>query len=192
MADVFNLDDDLNLELEKVDTDLIVENKSSTESDNIFDEPSGEEKNSLISSLLKNAGIEDGKISILDEKEEEVLVDFSELSIEEQLEILTSNNNEEYDLDNSEIELINTLRENNLTIKDLVELKQQEAIDAYIESNSSSLEDNYEIDSFNDQELFLLDLKNKFDLTDEELEKELDKELQDEVLFKKKVDRLRE
>ena len=191
MPDVFNLDDDLDLELEKIDEDLIVDN-SIKKDDDIFDEPSKEIKNDLVSSLLKNVGIEDGKISILNEKEEEELIDFSELSLEEQLEILSNSNSNEYDLDDSEIELINTLRENNLSIKELVAQKQQEAIEAYLEENSMLPEDNYEIDSFNDQELFLLDLKNKFDLTDEELEKELDKELQDEALFKKKVDRLRE
>ena len=49
----------------------------------------------------------------------------------------------------------------------------------------------YDIDSYNDQELFLLDLKNKYDLTEEELTAELERELQNEDLFKKKIDKIR-
>ena len=47
------------------------------------------------------------------------------------------------------------------------------------------------IDAYDDQELYVLDSKQKFDLTDEELAKKLEYELQDEALFKKQVDTLR-
>ena len=52
--------------------------------------------------------------------------------------------------------------------------------------------ESYEIDAYDDKELFLLDLKNKYELTDEELSQELEKELGNEELFAKKVNKLRE
>ena len=55
----------------------------------------------------------------------------------------------------------------------------------------TSVTENYEIDNYDDQELYLLDLKNKYELTDEELTKELEKELQDPDLFNKKITKLR-
>ena len=66
-------------------------------------------------------------------------------------------------------------------------------LDAYREQilNENSTQ-NYTIDNYTDEELFMLDLQSKFDLTDEELQSELEKELQNPDLFKKKTDKLRE
>ena len=82
---------------------------------------------------------------------------------------------------------MNQLRENNISVEEFLESYKNSIIESLGVIDTES----YDIDNYDDQELFLLDLKNKYDLSDEELEKELEKELKDETLFKKKVDVLR-
>ena len=181
-------DDELQLDLEDNSKQTPV--NTNTDDDLFLDEPVEKEitGNPVLDNLLKAKGITDGKIKIIDEDESENEVNFSDLSVEEQLEILKDSSlSEDNDLDESEVELLNFIREKNLSVDEFLELYKQEIIASLEESTTQ----NYEIDAYDDSELFMLDLKNKYDLTDEELEKELEKELKDETLFKKKVDVLR-
>jgi hypothetical protein len=82
----------------------------------------------------------------------------------------------------------NYLKENNLTVEKYLELYKEAAL-AEVTNN---YEQSYDIDAYGDEELFLLDLKAKYDLTDEELEKELTKAVEDTELFNKKVSKLRQ
>ena len=50
----------------------------------------------------------------------------------------------------------------------------------------------YDIDSYNDEELYLLDLKSRYDLSEDELQKELERELEDKDRFSKKITKIRE
>ena len=180
------LDDLFDDELE-LDNDLDGSNKDSNiisnENDDLFTQIP-DNKSSIIDDLLAVKGITDGKIKMLKEDETEEEIDFYSLSKEEQLEILKSSDlDHDYDLEDDEIELINELRTKGVNWKEYLEQIKS--------SSEPSYEPSYEIDSFDDQELFLLDLKHKYDLTNEELEKELEKELQDENLFKKKIDKIR-
>lgn len=146
------------------------------------------ENNPVISELLKARGIENGKILIADDDNNTQEVDFHTLPVEEQLTILNPEpevNN--YDLDDSEIELLNQLRWNNQSPEEFLANYRQSIID---ELDVAQTKD-YDIDAYDDSELYILDLKNRIDLSDEELAKELNKELQDEPLFKKKVEALR-
>ena len=181
---------DEDLELDKID-DVNAVPEDPIDGDNDFFEDEQQviiEDDSVLAELLKLKGIENGKITLLDENNEEQEVSFYELSKEEQLEILNPSEIEDnYGLDDSEVELINHLRSNNLTINQFLENYKQSIIDSIGTSDGES----YDIDAYDDQELYMLDLKNKYDLTDDELVKELEKELQDETLFKKKVDVLR-
>ena len=146
------------------------------------------ENNPVLSELLKAKGIENGKILIADDDNNTQEVDFHTLPVEEQLTILNPEpevNN--YDLDDSEIELLNQLRWNNQSPEEFLANYRQSIID---ELDVAQTKD-YDIDAYDDSELYILDLKNRIDLSDEELAKELNKELQDEPLFKKKVEALR-
>lgn len=181
-------DEDLELDT-PLDNDDVIVDTPSTE-DNFFeeDEPQEPVNNSVLDEYLKLRGIENGKITIIDENNEEKEVSFYDLSQEDQLEILTTQEEvESPDLDESEIELINHLRTNNLSVDAFLENYKQSIIDSLGEQSSQS----YDIDAYSDQELYVLDLKNKYGFTDEELVKQLEKELEDEPLFKKKVDVLR-
>lgn len=165
--------------------ELIIPDDNNIFENNIeSDKPSG----TLVDDLLKGKGIDNAMISIIDEDGTEKEVSFYDLTKEEQLEILSTNENTSNEnLDDSEIELINHLRTNNLSMEDFL-AQYRESIIAEIQQNT---EVPYTIDAYNDHELFLLDLKNKYELTDEELQAELEKELQNEELFNKKVTKLR-
>lgn len=155
---------------------------------NIFDEPLVK-NNSLLDDFLKLKGINDSKISIFNDKNEEEFVDFYSLSKEEQLQVLNSNDLEnDYGLDDSEIEFLNNIRSKNISIKDYLDSYKNEVLDeTKIEPSIS-----YEIDNYTDNEIYLLDLQTKFDdFTEDELVSELEKELQNPEMFKRKVDKLR-
>lgn len=172
-------------------TENIITNENDENSiDSFFEEDEKLDKtdSSILDEFLKLKGIQEGKITIIDEDNTEQEVDFSSLSREEQLDILNSSDNEiSNDLEDTEIELLNHLRTNNLSVKDFLDNYKQSIIE---EINKEQVP-NYEIDAYDDQELFLLDLQQKYDLTEEELAQQLEKELQDENIFKKKVDILR-
>lgn len=143
---------------------------------------------SVIDDFLKINGINDGKIKLIDENNQEKESSFYELSKQEQLDILNSfAEANKTNLNKSEEDFLGYLKTNNLTVDNF--LAQYK--DNIVKELSSQYEPNYEIDAYDDQELFLLDLKSKYDLTDEELTSELTKELLNEPLFKKKVDSLR-
>lgn len=147
-------------------------------------------QNDLILEMLKVKGINDPKqITILGENDEEQIVDFDTLTKEEQLQILnsydevTSNNLPE----KSEVEKY--LEENNMTFDEFLNAYKEQILS----ENGSPLQ-NYSVDSYTDEELFMLDFKSKYDdlgLSDDELQKELDKELANTELFKKKIDKIR-
>lgn len=192
-------DDDLGLEEFGSDNedDTIEKPAEELSTENLFEDdtetPEGEKEESIVDSLLKAKGIVDGKVKFIDENNETQEVNFYDLTREEQLDIL--NNEEEtptpasaQQFTGDTEELVQYLKDNNLTVDQFLEGYKQSIENSIAEKDSI----NYEIDAYDDQELYLLDLKNKFDLTDEELVQELEKELQNEDLFKRKVDKLRE
>ena len=157
---------------------------------NIEDELFGEgktENSELINNLLAQRGITDAsKIQIEDEDGNIQELDFNSLPIEEQLEILQQ---ETPELDDSEIETINYLRENGIGIQELIEYHRNQAIQEYLQTQQTD----YTVDDLSDEELYKLDIAARYeDLSEEELEIELQKELNNPDLFKKKVDKLRE
>lgn len=160
------------------------------ELDSIFDDEEEVDSNaSALDQYLQSKGFKNSEVTIHDENDEEVKVNFHELTSEEQLDILSSITTKEkgFALQESEQEWINELRKNNLDFDSFLELYKN----SIMEELGTTQEDSYEIDAYDDKELFLLDLKNKYDLTDEELQSELEKELQNEELFEKKVAKTR-
>jgi hypothetical protein len=189
MDDLENVfDDDLGLD----DTPEIEVTPPITQ-DDFFDtssEPFDEESSSIIDEFLSLNGISNGIIKYTDEDNTEKEVSFYELSKNEQLEILKSFAESPAEAPATEPvkdKFLEYLETNNLTVDDFL-AQYRESI---INEISSQYEQNYEIDAYDDQELYLLDLKTKFELTDEELTEELEKELKNPTMFKKKVDSLR-
>ena len=190
LEDIF--DEEVLSDIPDQETQVTVDIPSDDHDDFFGDKISSENsETSILDDYLKSLGIENAKISVLDENDEEQEISFYDLTKEEQLEILKAAEPEQEiqdnDLDESEIELLNQIRESQLSVEEFLEAYKASIIDEIGQGAAPE----YSIDSYDDQELYLLDLKQKFDLTDEELAKKLEYELQDEALFKKQVDTLR-
>lgn len=159
-------------------TDTIVDN-TSTKVDN----------DGFITSLLKSKGIEDSsKIKFEDENGEVSEVDWNTLSDEEKLNIINSESTHQ-DLDDSEIELINSIRESGLTPSEYLENLQKQSIDYYL-SNSQTPQ--YSVDQYSDDELFIYDFISRMgNVTDEEAQEALQTAKSNEALFTKQMQAIR-
>lgn len=157
----------------------------------IEDEEKEESKEfDFISEYLKSKGVNPESIKIQDEESEDIKeVKFSDLSDSEKLELLKYNS-EENDFDEDEITAINFLRENNMSLNELATTIRDKTIKEMEERNSME----YTVDDFSDDELFILDFKNKYgdDFSDEELETALEKAKEDDELFNKQASKIRE
>ena len=194
MFNVMNIDDGLDLDFDDspqiLDTGTTNVSDTDPKNDDFFEPVSDSDKPiSILDEFIKNKGISDSKVVILNDKNEEEEVDFYSLSKEEQLQILNSNDlDNDYGLDNSEIDFLNTLRSQGTSVQDYLESYKQSVINEL----KGDVAPSYEIDEYTDNELYLLDLQTRYDdLTEDELVAELDKELQNPELFKRKTDKLR-
>lgn len=151
------------------------------------DEP---EEEDIIVSLLKDKGINPEAIKFENEAGEIEEKSFNELSREEQLQILNYDE-DDFGLAEDEVSLINELRASNLSADEYKKYIAQQAIQEYLDSNQEDTPV-YEIDSIPDDELYLIDLKAKVpELTEEDASTELELAKQNEALYQKKVQGIR-
>lgn len=148
--------------------------------------PEGEDEGDLTTEVLKAKGISDpDKIKFEDESGAVVERAWDTLSREEQLNILTdtTEETENNDLDDEEIDLINQIRSSGMSVNDYMQSlmpKPEEPV--------------YEVDTMTDDEVYALDLLNKVgkdNITDDELTAAVEAAKQNEALFKKQVEGLR-
>lgn len=172
-----------------VETEPISEPSQTTNDDNdIAPEPTNDNMTAL-ESFLNLYGVKEGKYVIMEDDEgQQTEIDFNSLSKEEQLNVLKELTSP--GLTEDEIAVINHLRKTNSTFQDVMESYAQQAIQKYIANNGN--QKSYSIDEYDDDVLFVADLKSRYsELTDEELQEELVAAKANEVLFKKKVDAIR-
>lgn len=153
------------------------------------DQPAGQQKPSaqpdedLTTEVLRLKGITDpGKIKFEDETGAIVERAWDSLSREEQINILIDQEVEQQDFDDSELQLINTIRESGMTP------------DEYIQSllPETGPTKRYKVDDLSDDEVYALDLLHKVaDISDEEINQALELAKQNEGLFEKTVEGLR-
>lgn len=151
------------------------------------------EEDDVMSTFLRMNGIADpSKIKFENENGEIEDVDFNSLSREEQmtmLQELTAPNLTEH-----EVGVINYLRQNQVSFDQVIDYFANQKLEAYLNEHPEDRhQQSYTIDDYNDDELYLADLKSKFpSFTDEELLSKLHIAKSDEDLFQKEVDVLRE
>ena len=147
----------------------------------------------FLHTFLKEKGIEDpSKLQWEDENGEITDVDFDNLSDEDKLNIL--NSLADPGLSQAEIDTINYLRQNNMTLNQVVDYFSRKAVDDYLAKNPDQIhQKTYEIDDYTDDELYLSALKMQYpNFTDEELTSKLETAKGNEELYKKEVTALRE
>lgn len=152
-----------------------------------------ESEDDTMSAFLKSRGIADPKkIQFENENGEIEDVDFNSLSREEQLTMLQELTDP--GLSEHEVEVVNYLRKNKVTFNEVIDYFANQKLEEYLnEHPEDKHQQNYSIDDYNDDELYLADLKSKYpSFTDEELLSKLNIAKSDEDLFKKEVDILRE
>ena len=139
----------------------------------------------FLSDFLKTRGIDDiSRIKFEDESGNIEEKNWNSLSKEEKFNILNTplevQDNNYTDLSDEEIQLLNTIRQSNLT-------PQQ-----YIEQFQPNQEPQYKIDDLSDDEIYLLDLESRVgELTDDVAAQALANAKQDEELYKKQVEGIR-
>ena len=184
-----NTNTDNIIEKNNIDDNTLNIDKNSNQPSNIDNE---NVEINPIEEFLKDNGIEDiSKIKYEDENGEIQEVDFNSLSGEEQLTILKELSSS--DFSESEINAITWLRNNNVTLEQAIDYFKQMAIEEYKASLGNDIsEPHYDVDSYSDDELYFADLKARYtSMSDEELKYELDKAKENEDLFKKKVEIIR-
>lgn len=146
--------------------------------------PSGQQDEDLTTEVLRLKGITDpGKIKFEDETGTIVERAWDSLSREEQINILLNQEPEQQKFNESELQLINTIRESGMTPEEYIQSLQPE-----IEQTKR-----YKVDDLSDDEVYALDLLQKIgsDISDEEINQALELAKQNEGLFKKTVEGLR-
>lgn len=173
------------------------QDNSGGQDDDVWSDPEGNEED-VILTLLKRQGIVDpekikfeGEDGIVEERS------WDDLSYEEQLNILsgdqesTDSSDPEDDLDDNEINLINSVRQANVTPEEYLQLVKEQAIKEYL-AQAGPAEPTYAVDDFSDDELFIYDMQVRMpELTEDELTQALDSAKANEVVFNKQVSGLR-
>lgn len=153
-------------------------------------EPSGD---TFITELLKTRGIEDPtKIKFENDNGEIEEVDWNSLNTKDKLNILNSSTRDENEgLDASEVDLINAIRQSQLTPAEYLQYIQRNSIETYLR-NAQSQGQVYSVDQYSDEELYVMDLISKSeDITEEEALEALERAKSNEALFKKQIGAIR-
>lgn len=178
---------------QKEDSTTQVQNQDAEQQSNSTEEPLKDEDIDVTATLLKQKGIDDpSKIKFEDENGQIVDRDWNTLSNEEKVNILSQQDNtvssDADNLDADEIQLINTLRQNNISPEEYANWLMQQGAQQYQQAQQPS----YQVDDLSDDELYVLDLQSKVsDLSDEDAHKALEKAKEDPDLFTKQVNGLR-
>lgn len=179
----------------------IVEEPTEKEPDGSNDPDPGEEgrsdeipdysENSLYA-FLQSKGIKDpAKVQFQNEDGSTEEIDFNSLTPQEQLEILSEVTDP--GLSKEEIDTINYLRRNRVTLSQAIDYFSKKKLDDYLNEHPEAVhQKQYSIDDYSDDDLYLVDLKRKYpDFSDEELLKKLDSAKADEELYKKETEIIR-
>lgn len=192
-----DLDDYVNGSVNDVEENAITQNITSPD-DSVVDQTDVDtntdtDSADIISELLKLKGIADSsKIKFENEDGDIEEVSWDSLSDQDKLHILSSDDKstDESDLDETEIQLINAIRESKMSPEEYISYIQQQGINNYLQNQQSS----YQVDDLSDEELFIADLISKVgedNISDDEIQSALDTAKQNEAVFKKQIAAIR-
>lgn len=170
-----------------IDPDQEKEDISNPSSQN---KPENEED--FISYLLKSRGIEDkSKIKFENGEDSVKEIDWNSLNNEDKLNILNSSIEDlNTSLDESEIQLINSIRTSGLTAAEYIKQIETDGVNRYIQNVQNSQYE-YTVDQYTDDELFIADFIERMGATEEEAREELERSKTNETLFNKKIGAIR-
>lgn len=152
-----------------------------------------EDSEDFITQLLRERGIDDkSRIKFENEEGIEEEVNWDNLSNQDKYNIINSSSEDpETDLDESEIQLINAIRSNNMTPQEYLQYVQQDGINKFVYNNNQP-EYNFSTDQYSDDELFVMDFIARMgDVTDEEAQEALERAKSNETLYAKQIGAIR-
>lgn len=157
-------------------------------SDSDYNEDYEDSSKDYISRLLESRGIDRNRVQILDEEGNPTEVSFDSLSEQDKFDILNYQDDSVLPEDH-EIQMINFLRQNNMTLQDFAEWQRQEAIQEYL-AGQQTVSDT---DSYSDEEIVAYDYIKRFgeSMSDEEIDAEIERLKSDPEAFAKRVSLLR-
>jgi hypothetical protein len=149
--------------------------------------PKHEERTDFISGVLRKYGIDANAIQIQNEEGELEEVSFDDLTDEEKMELFESASAPS--INDHELNDLNVLRANRMSLADMIQWQREEAVKEYLAQANTP---QYTVDGLSDEDLYVYDLHDRYpEMTDEELEQELDYAKQNQALFEKKMTALR-
>lgn len=150
-----------------------------------------QEEDTIIDTLLKSKGIQDSsRIKFEDEDGSIKETPWSDLTKEEQLNILQSSNSDpNYDLSDDEIAIINDLRSSRLTPEKYIESIKQLGAKEY--SAQDIEEPTYTVDQYDDDSLFIYDQQSRYGLSQEEAQQSLETAKSNPELYAKQIQGIR-
>jgi len=152
------------------------------------DDDSNDEPEDYLSRILKSRGIDRERVKIEDEDGQIKEFRFDDLDEETKYGILA--NTETAVLSEREEQDLNFLRKNRMNLQDFAKYQKEQAVKEYLEQNQT--DKTYTVDALSDDELYKFDLKDRMpDLTDEEVEEQLQKAKESETFFTKQIAALR-
>ena len=181
-----NFDDELIFDDDEFLDDETPVQEPSQNNDSYYEEP--QEDIDLTSEILRLKGISNpDKIKFEDETGAVIERSWNNLSKEEQINILAGNEPDiESQLGDDEIDLLNAIRSSGMDVNNYIQ--------SLINKNQPR-EKQYKVNELSDDDLYVLDILEKVgsdNVTDDELTEALDNAKQNEILFKKTVEGLRQ
>ena len=193
-----NEDEDLQNPEELQEPEELEEPESPEESEESEESKESEEsetptfEGNALYSFLQTRGVKDPtKLVFNNEDGSTEEVDFATLTPEEQLDILQQVTDP--GLTEDEINTVNYLRRNQMSMSQAMEAYAQQKLDAYLNEHPEDVhQKSYAIDDYTDDDLYIVDLKKRYpDFTDEEILSKLDEAKKNETLFTKETEILR-
>ena len=200
--DDLDFDDDFLNNPNNAATEPEPNNPQDPDNDNADDnqEPHAKETD-VVTELLKRQGIEDpSKIKFENEDGSIENVDWNNLSLDEQIAIIShkeENNSKpqdstslnKLDLDQDILSLAQELKDNGMTVDDFISYIKNQGMQEY----ANSMQPMYKVDNLTDDDLFIIDLNNRIpDITQEQLDTALEQAKSNEELYQKQVKGIRE
>lgn len=155
-------------------------------------QPSDFTDSDIISELLRSKGIEDRtKIKFENESGDIEEYNWDDLTNEDKMNIISSQETIEDDFDDEEIQLINAIRSSKMTPAEYLNYVQQAGVNMYLQN---AQQPTYQVDQFSDDELYVYDLMQKIgedNISEEEALQELQSAKANKEFFDKKIGAIR-
>lgn len=161
-------------------------------SEDDFNEPSNdpEPEGDFISKLLEAKGFKNKTIQITDENGEVSDINFDDLTDQEKFDLLSDPGKDEGAMpSDEELKTLNFLRTNNMTLEDFAKWQREEGVQEYLANQAPITE----FDEYTDDEIIAYDFIQRFgeDMTDEEIDAEIERLKADPDAYQKRVNLLR-